>query len=84
MKTVIIVSKCLRVTKFGPKESSYEFHFRGVCAGEIVQKIILSGCAPITKGIEYLISVQVFSIEAGVLKGSMLKAKRLDECFDKS
>lgn len=79
MKTVIIVSKCLRVTKF-----AYEFHFKGVCAGEVVQKIVLTGKEDILKNEEYLIYVQVFSIENGVLNGRILKAKKLDDCWDKS
>lgn len=86
MKTVIIVSKCLRVTKFNSHESTYEFHFKGVCAGESIQKVFLLGRLDfeIRRGEEYLMYVQMISFEGGTLKGKILKAKLLDECWDKS
>jgi hypothetical protein len=86
MKTVIIVSKCLRVTKFNPHESTYEFHFKGVCAGEALRKVVLIGRHDflIKKGEEYLMYVQMVAFEEGTLKGHILKAKPLDECWDKS
>jgi hypothetical protein len=86
MKTVIIVSKCLRVTKFNSHESWYEFHFKGVCAGESLRKVMLRGRHDfkIKKGDEYLMYIQMLSMECGVLKGIILKARPLDECWDKS
>jgi hypothetical protein len=86
MKTVIIVSKCSRVTKINPSESWYEFHFRGVCAGNVVKKIILKGKCQIgvEKGEEYLLYAQMISFEQGVLRGTIIRTKRLDECWDKS
>ena len=86
MKTVIIVSKCLRVTKFNSVENLYEFHFKGVCAGEALRKVILKGRIDfnIKKGEEYLMYVQMHSFEYGTLKGNVLRAKLLDECWDKS
>ena len=86
MKTVIIVSKCLRVTKFNSHESCYEFHFKGVCAGETLRKVILRGRHDfgIQRGEEYLMYVQMLSFEAGILKGSIIKLKKLDECWDRS
>ncbi len=86
MKTVIIVSKCLRVTKFDPQTSWYEFHFKGVFAGEAIKKVMLLGSQSfsIKKGEEYLMYVKLLSCEQGLLKGTILKAKILDECWDKS
>lgn len=86
MKTVIIVSKCLRVTKYGPSESWYEFHFKGVCAGEALRKVLLRGRHDfeIKRGEEYLIYVQMISFEFGTLKGIIIKIKKLEECWDRS
>ncbi len=86
MKTVIIVSKCLRVTKFNSHESTYEFHFKGVCAGEALRKVLLQGRHDfeIKRGEEYHMYVQMLSFEGGTLRGIILKAKLLDECWDKS
>ena len=86
MKTVIIVSKCLRVTKFNSDESWYEFHFKGVCAGEQLRKVILLGkhAFQIKKGEEYLMYVQLLSCENGELRGHMLKVRLLEECWDRS
>lgn len=86
MKTVIIVSKCLRVTKFNSHESWYEFHFKGVCAGESLKKVLLRGRRDygLKKGEEYLMYIQMLSMESGVLKGIILKSRPLDECWDRS
>lgn len=86
MKTVIIVSKCLRVTKFKSCEYPYEFHFKGICAGEVIKKVILSASNEISflKGEEYLLYVSLISMESGILKGRVIKSKRLDECWDRS
>lgn len=86
MKTVIIVSKCLRVTKFKSDESCYEFHFKGVCAGVVLRKVLLRGKHElgIEKGAEYLMYVQKLSCEEGILRGVILKSRPLDECWDQS
>jgi hypothetical protein len=86
MKTVIIVSKCSRIIKLNQSENWYEFHFKGVCAGEALRKVLLRGRKEfqIKKGEEYLIFVQLFSFEQGVLKGSILRLKLLSECWDRS
>lgn len=86
MKTVIIVSKCLRVTKYTPEESWYEFHFKGVCAGESLRKVLLRGRHDfdIKRGEEYLMYVRMLSFENGTLKGIIIKLKKLDECWDRS
>ncbi|MCM2349550.1 MAG: hypothetical protein NDI69_05980 [Bacteriovoracaceae bacterium] len=86
MKTVIIVSKCLRVTKINLSESCYDFHFKGVYAGEVIKKVSLKGnhSLHLKKGEEYLMYVQIISFEQGILKGHLLKVKLLDECWDRS
>lgn len=86
MKTVIIVSKCLRVTKYNPVESWYEFHFKGVCAGEALRKVLLRGRHDfgIKRGEEYLIYVRMISFENGILKGVIIKIRKLEECWDRS
>jgi hypothetical protein len=38
----------------------------------------------IKKGEEYLMYVQMITFHEGTLKGKILKAKLLDECWDKS
>lgn len=86
MKTVIIVSKCLRVTKINNFESRCEFHFKGVCAGEAVRKVVLR-CLPsqeVVKNEEYLLYVNLVTFDAGVLNGTIVKAKLLRLCWDKS
>jgi len=57
-----------------------------VCAGELLKKVILKGRIDfgIQRGVEYLMYVQLISFEDGVLKGSILKLKKLDECWDRS
>lgn len=86
MKTVIIVSKCNRVTKINSTESWYQFHFKGVCAGEVLKKVLLRGRHDfkIEKGEEYLMYVQMLKFENSTLIGTILKAKLLDECWDRS
>jgi hypothetical protein len=86
MKTVIIVSKCSRIIKPNQSESWFEFHFKGVCAGEALRKVLLKGRKDfqIKVGEEYLIYVQLLALEAGVMKGIILKMKLLSDCWDRS
>ena len=86
MNNVIIVSKCLRVTKFKTGEAWYEFHFKGVCAGKLIKKVILRGLQEeeIKKGSEYFIYVRCLSLEDSTLRGEMIKSKLLDDCWDRS
>jgi hypothetical protein len=86
MKTLIIVSKCLRVTKFNFDENHYEFHFKGVFAGAALRKVVLLACCKLglKKNEDYLLYVQLLKIEKGVLTGKVLKARLLDDCWDKS
>ncbi len=86
MKTVIIVSKCNRVTKINLFESWYQFHFKGVCAGVILKKVVLRGRHEfqIKKGEENLMYVQLLKFEDSTLVGTILKAKSLNECWDRS
>ncbi len=86
MKTVIIVSKCSRIIKFNQSEDWYQFHFKGVCAGEALEKVMLRGRKDflIRKGEEYLMYVGLIAISKGVLTGEILKVKLLSECWDRS
>lgn len=81
MKNIIIVSKCQRVLKH-----ECLFHFKGVCGGESLRKVLLERPehVPIRKNEEYLMYVEFHSCEDGVLRGKILKAKVLDECWDRS
>lgn len=86
MKTVIIVSKCHRVTKINSFESWYLFHFKGVCAGEILKKICLKGANElgIKKGEEYLIYLHLLKFEDETLIGEIIKIKPISDCWDRS
>ena len=86
MKTVIIVSKCLRVTKINFEASWYEFHFKGAYAGERIKKVLLKGDQQqlLKAGEEYLIYARLLYCESGVLRGEILKSRLLDECWDRS
>ena len=86
MKSIIIVSKCIRVEKQPHGVELYHFHFKGVFSGEVLKKVILTKAinSSIQKGEEYLMYVQLQSCQEGVLKGRILKLKPLDECWDKA
>jgi hypothetical protein len=86
MQTVIIISKCTRVIKLKTDEIWYEFHFKGVCAGEKLSRIMLKYREndQVFKNEEYLIYVGVISIQEGVLKGEILKIRNLENCRDQS
>jgi hypothetical protein len=86
MKTVIIISKCTRVIKLTTDERWYEFHFKGVCAGERLSKIMLrsENNFQICKNEEYLIYVSIISLCDGTLKGQIIKIKNLEDCRDQS
>ena len=86
MQTVIIISKCTRVIKLKTDETWYEFHFKGVCSGVKLNKIMLrpKALVQILKDEEYLIYVGVISLQGGVLKGDILKIKNLENCRDQS
>lgn len=86
MKSIIIVSKCIRIEKLPLGEELYHFHFKGVFSGEVLKKVILTKGieSSIQKGEEYLMYVQLQSCQDGVLKGRILKIKPLDECWDKA
>ncbi len=86
MKTVIIVSKCSRVIKLNQIEDYYEFHFKGVCAGESLRKVRVKGGKDfnIRLGEEYLMYVGHLICREGVLNGTILKIKPLSDCWDQS
>jgi hypothetical protein len=86
MKSIIIVSKCIRIEKKPFGEDLYHFHFKGVYSGEALKKVVLTKAveSSIQKDEEYLMYVQLLSCLNGVLKGRILKIKPLDECWDKA
>lgn len=86
MKTIIIVSICMKEVRLNHSESWYHFHFKGVCAGELLRKVVLRGRKDfgIRKGEEYLMYVQLLAFEEGTLLGTIIKCKKLDECWDRS
>lgn len=86
MNTVIIVSKCLRVTKFTFDKKKFEFHFRGVLVGNKIRKVELIGGSDlnIRKDEEYIIYVKIVTLENGIMKGLILKTRDLEECKDRS
>lgn len=86
MKNVIIVSKCLGVTQINLQESWYEFHFKGVYAGKSLKKIRLLGKQEmrLTCGEEYLLYIQINSLQDGILNGLILKTATLVDLRDRS
>jgi hypothetical protein len=76
----------MRVIKRKGQLEECHFHFKGVCAGESLREVILlkPGALTIKKGEEYLMYVQFLSCEDGILRGKILKAKPLEECWDNS
>jgi hypothetical protein len=86
MNTVIIVSKCLRVTNFTFNKKKYEFHFRGVFVGNKIRRIELTGASDlnIKKGEEYILYVKIVTLENGIIKGFILKSRDLEQCKDQS
>lgn len=86
MKTVIIVSKCSRIIKLNSLEDCYEFHFKGVCAGESLRRVRLKGRKDfnIRLGEEYLIYTHFIRCQRGTLLGEVIKAKLLSKCWDLS
>lgn len=86
MKTLIIISKCLRVTKMNSQENWYEFHFKGVYSGESIKRVFLKGNEAhiLKKNEEYLMYIQLSSISDGIIKGNILKYLKLNECWDRS
>ncbi|MGE3609418.1 MAG: hypothetical protein AB7I27_07510 [Bacteriovoracaceae bacterium] len=81
MRTIIIISKCTKVD-----HEAFEFHFKGVYAGESIKRILLTGGVGVSieRDHEYLLYVQISQTENEILKGRIIKSKLLDECRDKS
>lgn len=85
MKSIIIVSKCLRVIKFESHEC-YEFHFKGIFKGQLIKKIRIeySNKTTLLPGKEYLVHLRDPKVNESVLEGTIVRVRLLDECFDKS
>lgn len=68
------------------QEYNYEFHFKGVYAGETVKRVFLSGdqyCS-LKKNEEYLLYIELYSVLNGSLKGKIVKFLKLSEAYDRS
>ena len=85
MKSIIIVSKCLRVIKLN-SDTFYEFHFKGVCQGRLIKKIRLKGLQnqEIVPGGEYIIQLRDQRYMDHLLEGEIVKFRLLEECLDRS
>lgn len=80
MKTVIIVSKCL--ANFG--DGTARFEFKGTFWGDPIKDIILNheGKFNLVVGKEYLMYVNLKAVKDGILSGTILKAKELDDSWN--
>lgn len=88
-KKIIIVSKCVK--QILPKKKgdlyypfTFEFHFKGVFAGDLLRKVRLTHIRELEVGKEYLLYVELQAIENGVLFGKIEKVKDLEECWQVS
>lgn len=85
MRTVIIISKCTALSK---KKVAYpaQFHFKGSYDGHYLTRIDLKFRSELNliKGEEYLLYVEVDQIVNEILYGTIIKSKRLEDCWDKS
>jgi len=81
-KCVMIITKCVKGIGSKDLEKGYaEFSFKGYYLGQRIIKVLL---APNKKekfveGESYLIWMGVLSSSKGVLKGNVLKMKRIDD-----
>ena len=84
MKNVIIISKCLDVVSLNDTESMCKFHFTGAGFGEPIRhvELVADKSLKIQKDSEYLMYVRMESLKNGTLKGTVIKAKLLDESWD--
>jgi hypothetical protein len=85
MKSIIIVSKCLRVINSNSR-TFYEFHFTGVFRGHLIKKIKIEGQENnmFEVGESYLIQLKDSRLIGPILEGEVVKFKRLEECCDRS
>lgn len=76
MKTVIIISRCLKSKK---NAMAYYFHFKGVYLGLQVNSLELSSDRSLKKGHDYVMRVRIHSYGDGLLKGEILYCQDLDD-----
>ncbi len=74
MKTVVLVSRCLR-----KHDNYYELHFRGCLEGEVIKLIHLRTSKKLFIGSDYIIWLGVEMIRNGVLWGKAQKIRCLDD-----
>jgi hypothetical protein len=83
MREIILISHCQNIKRLNALEQVGTFHFKGVYSGELIKKIVLK--IPLNQTIkiheEYLLHVQIISVQEQCLWGKILKSKLLAECF---
>ncbi len=72
MRTVVLVSRCLRVAG-----DYYEMHFRGCLEGEVIKLVRLKTLKKLHGGEDYIVWLGVDRIEQGVLWGKAYKIRNL-------
>lgn len=79
MRTIIIISRCLKIKK-AKNTNTYLFHFKGVYLGQQVNSLELIHSGELSLGHDYVMRVKVHSLDVNrVLKGDILYAKDLDD-----
>ncbi len=80
MRTVVVVSKCVRARRSQERCWQGDFRFQGCYAGEDVRELHLVGPEPgWVAGEEYVLYVKVMAIDGGVMTGQVLRSRRLAE-----
>lgn len=77
MRTLIAVTRC---SKSRPDKG--EFSFRGFYAGVEITKLELwpgEGIADWKRGEDYILYIRVYSTQQGILQGSVLRSRLLEE-----
>ncbi len=81
-----MVSKCTKILKTSYGTNHCKFHFKGVFQGEVLKGALLEAKSDlvIDQGSDYLMHVEYWICEKGILRGKILKIKSLDQCWDRS
>jgi len=77
MRTLIAITRCLK-----SRTDRGEFSFKGFYAGEEIKKLHLErdvGIAEWKRGEDYILYIRVYSIQQGIMRGSVLRSRLLDE-----
>ena len=82
MQNIILVSKCLKLSKFSTTEIlSYHFHFKGHCAGSKISSVEVraSHDNKLAIGREYLMLIKFLQIKKGILIGALIEGVLLED-----